>query len=165
MPSVAPSSPLAVAADQLRRMLRDCPTWQTLLRDLPLPPDQADNIHFRRVDASQQRPLAIIRPGRETAYALAAGGKSNWLLPTGTIELYIAFDTPGEFEQSPVDVDYYAANLLGAIIEELAAQSQDDDRLAITRIGLDGWEETAEEDWPTLGRWVAGLISVQWGNT
>lgn len=154
----------SLAAEGLARILADCPTWQrgcgvasaALARDF---------IYFRNAVGTVRRPYAVISPGDEHGYNLIAGGAQNYLRPDGNVFLYMAHDTEPPFVDDNVEAEFDATNFFGSVIDEIACQAGQDDKLSITNIRRAFLDETPETDWQSLGRyWFCGYF-ITWGDS
>lgn len=160
---ITPVGSFAESAAKLRRMLAESPTWQTAC-GASGEAEALESIYLRYALGSAARPLAIISPGGTHQYNLIAGGAQNFLRPSGSVYLYMAVDSIEPYRDDPVEAEFYAANLFGQVIDDIAGLAGVDDRLSITGMALMDFDETPEEDWKSLGRFWFAAYTIDWGD-
>lgn len=157
------SGSFSLAADGLRRLLAESPTWQAELR-VATAAAASDSIYFRNAVGSARRPLAVISPGARHAWRLVAGGAQNYLRPEGQVALYMARDTADPWLDDLLEAEFDATNFFGSVIDDIAGAAGSDDRLPVVQIELATIEETPEEEWQSVGRFWFCVYLFDWGD-
>lgn len=107
------------------------------------------------------RPVVLLMIEDDTA-RLIAGGDQNFLRSSGRIPFKVFRNNPASGTQNQIYINQL--DFVSKVLEEVAAQSADDDKLSIVRIVLDVFGEAAEEYWQTLGRFYETSGVIHWGD-
>lgn len=170
---ITPDAPISIAAHKLRRMIAASAIWQQAIAATVYPDaDQMAGIYLRDVAAGTPRPHGNVMLGQGSAWNLASGGYSNGLLPSGSLAIYLAVDTPDELRGSKVDAEFYAGNLFDGTIADVANLSNADDPTAgdglsylnITNIQQIHFGRVDEADWETTGDFFDAVYLCKWGD-
>ena len=169
--AVTPTGPVSLPIYLLRRMVSLCPTFQTLV-GASTAAQAREHIYVKDVEGTERRPCAVISP-MGGSYSLIAGGDQNNLRARGTLFLWIAADANEDDANNNVDGFYRFGNIHGGIGSELAGLAGQDQtadttvtgsHLAITAMRDEGMAESDPELWDSIGRYFAGVWTIEWGD-
>lgn len=125
--SVTPTSELAIATAQLRRMFALSATFQSE-GGFPSYEIALESVYTRSVDPTTvPRPHVILMPGDRHDLNLVAGGAQNELRHAGSILVYLSRDVSAEHLSDSVAAGLEAENFFGTVIEDVAKLSGADD--------------------------------------
>lgn len=155
-------SPIAEAADALRRMIALSATFQAAGGSL-------DDVYYTEQAFATPRPWAIVTPGEQMAWRLDSGGAQNYFRPAGSMFVLLAIDTPADYFSDQVAAEHFAGNYFGGVLDDVAAVAAADDPdgnplLAITAIDLVWMAENDEREHADAGRFYLAGFNVQWGD-
>ncbi len=169
---VTPVSTTAKSIYLLRRMVAASATFQSATGT----GNQAQALNHVRVkdtaDAIDQRPNAVVSRQRFHWHQVE-GGAQNWMLPSGSLYLYLTIDVPRQHLDDAANEVYAVENFCGGVIDDIVAiagkdQTTDsvlpDSELAIERIEELVTSENNPEYWESEGRFWFAAYMIQWGN-
>lgn len=175
MTTPLPTGPLSLSAYKLRRMLGLSATWIAELATIA-EADPLARIHYFTqglIEDTLPRPAAVVT-GDDLQWALQFGGAQNWLRPSGGVTLWMGQDVlPAHYNDQPSALIRFS-NLFGMCLQDIvdlaaADQTADSDvpdsHLTIVNVNVIGVSENPEEQWPTVGRFMWGAVTFQWGDS
>lgn len=170
---LTPTSPSAIAAHKLRRMVAASPTWLQAIEGVIYPDDEnLAGIYLRDLDGDTPRPHGNVSLVEGSTWGLKSGGFSNGMLPGGSLALWLALDVPPELAATEVDAEFFAANLFDGTLHDVAGLSNADDPTAgdglsylnVTQIQQIGFTRTDPAKRDTLGDFFQTLYLIRWGD-
>ena len=160
-------SPRAIAVEKLRRM---CALSATFRGGKTY--DQAFLKTFKKnVDGSIPRPYACVGRGASMLWKSHSGGDHEFLIPSGSVFLFLSRDTNPDFYEDRIAAEEDADNWFGLVVSEIAALSGADDpesfdgsgHLVIQQINEIGFGENDDGQWSSMGRFYSAGYLVEWG--
>lgn len=170
------TSPTALAASKLRRMVSLSPSWlaglAAALGAAPTADQAIKAVHFKDVIGVVPRPHAIISPSEQFRYKQIAGGDQNVLNSGGSVALYLAADVSPINYEDQLAAEWEALNLFDGIVDDVALLSGSDDpgsadgtsHLSIIAIQRTVFSGSPEETWQSLGRYYFAMYEFEWGD-
>lgn len=171
MPDITPTGPVSLPVYLVRRMLALSPTFQTFTGAANAT-EALDHIFCRDADGTETRPCAVIS-SESTQFSLRYGGDQNYLLPRGTVFVWLALDTLEDHYEDNVNAMLRFGNFHGGVGQDVADLSGADQTADATvpQSHLNIREmrdvppiEIHQDYWDSIGRfWWSGWV-IEWGD-
>lgn len=169
--SVSPTGVFSVPAHVLRRLVANSATFQAACGVST----EADALEKTAIKGfpeqeSERRPIAVVSPDGLGTQLVAV----DHLRAQGSVFLYLAIDVAEQYFNLSDDAMFTALNFFGGVLEDIFASLGSDlaadglcDQLNLNIVNAQvlAWSETAEKDWPSLGRFYWMAVQISWGDS
>ena len=172
------SGTVSLAQDYARATLADCDAFRTLVgatgataqaqalariyhAALP-PPDDGDEHTLAELQG--YRPFVIVHtdPNDGYGFEINAVGTQHEFADYGEIWLTFEVDVPSDIAEQPSEIDLWANNTIGGIVDDLKDLAGQNGYLAITHGRLAGYFRSDANEIATQGDYIVWILSLSW---